>query len=150
VRVNNGRTSVGSPTTTHPLGTTQNLYEVRVTIEKISGVAKPHALSSGHRLDIYPTAFMEYVTLNAGTASPTNKLFRLDTMVLTTATRATSRLHGDRWAGRCAVDRRRAGNDIGACFDFRFRHPRCIGGRSQVSFVTYYGATGNESDAILT
>ncbi|MFT4211361.1 MAG: hypothetical protein QM626_05760 [Microbacterium sp.] len=122
-----------------PSPATPNLYQVNVTIQNVSGAAI--ATIQYRRVmdwDIEPTAFNEYTTIDSGTASAitftsdngfasSNPLSGPSSILFT----------GD------AVDSGPA--DHGALFDFTF--PGLADGAS-FTFVIYYGAAGNETDAI--
>lgn len=120
----------------HPSPATPNLYEVAVTIQNISGNPTDVRYRRVMDWDIYPTPFNEYVTIEPGNAT---ELFRTDTNGFNSANPFTF----DSWQPGPVVD---AGpSDHGALFDFDFG---VLAPGETKEFLTFYGAAGNEEDAI--
>ncbi|XYI02416.1 thrombospondin type 3 repeat-containing protein [Sorangium sp. So ce1128] len=120
----------------HPSALTPWLYEVVVTIQNIS--ADPVDLRYRRVMDwdVYPTPYAEYVTIDMGTAS---ELFRTDTNGFNSA----NPFSFSSYQPGPVTD---AGpTDHGALFDFDFG--TLAPGDSKV-FKTFYGAAGNEDDAL--
>ncbi|WP_129345695.1 thrombospondin type 3 repeat-containing protein [Sorangium cellulosum] len=120
----------------HPSALTPWLYEVVVTIQNIS----PDPVDLRYRRvvdwDVVPSPFLEYVTLDMGTAS---ELFRTDTNGFNSANPfsfVSSQPGPVTDAGP---------NDLGALFDFDFGG--LAPGERKV-FRTFYGAAGTEADAL--
>lgn len=122
-----------------PAAETPNLYQVNVTIENVSG--ETIAVVQYRRVmdwDIEPTAFSEYVTLNTGTSAaitftsddgfaPSNPLSG-PSNILATGNFTNS-----------------GPEDHGALFDFTFG---ALAPGEKHSFITFYGAAGNEAGAV--
>lgn len=121
----------------HPSTNTANLYEVTVTIKNISGSTVAPSYRRVMDWDAEPTAFNEYVTINAGAAAAlkfdSNNGFESANPF---AARSNLGFIGS------FVD---AGpNDHGALFDFEFAN---LAPGASTSFNIYYGAAGNETGA---
>jgi len=148
VRVNNGADLWRVKHDYHPSAATPNLYEVTVTIENLSGVAKPTLYRRVMDWDIYPTPFNEFVTLNPGLLSPTAKLYRMDNNGFNSANPCSFTSYGTTLepGDAQAIDLGPA--DHGALFDFDFGTLAAVGAGAVVTFKTYYGATGDEPSAL--
>ncbi|MCC6180120.1 MAG: carboxypeptidase regulatory-like domain-containing protein [Chloroflexi bacterium] len=125
----------------HPARETDNLYEASVTIQNISPATVKPRYRRVMDWDIEPTAFSEYVTINRGTS--TALLYSSDGGF------ATANPLGARTAVLPAtvnVSFTDSGPaDHGSLFDFGF--PDLPAGAS-LTFSIYYGAAGNEADAL--
>lgn len=115
-----------------------NLYQVDVTIQNISGSPVDARYRRVMDWDIEPTAFTEYVTLVTGGAPAvghtSNNGF------------ATSEpFDGDTGIGFTGEFTNAGPTDHGALFDFNFGG---LAPGAAVSFVTYYGAADTESEAL--
>ncbi len=149
VRVNDGSDLWRVTHDYHPMTTTPNLYEVTVTIENISGVAKPTLYRRVMDWDIYPTPFDEYVTLNPGVASPTAKLFRMDNDGFNSGNPCSFTSFGTTVEPGDPQVTDLGPSDHGSLFDFDFGTLSASGPGSRIRFKTYYGATGDEASAIF-
>ncbi len=129
------------------------VYAVDVTIKNISGVA----LASGDLVyrrvmdwDIEPTAFSEYVTIAGvpaalGIANGSNLLRTGDNGFA-----SSDPLSGGSVTISCPADvnfNDCGPNDHGALFDFQFG---AVAVDAELKFITYYGAAGNETDALAS
>lgn len=127
------------------------VYEVDVSIKNISG----SALASGDLVyrrvmdwDIEPTAFNEYVTIAGvpaalGIANGSNLLRTGDNGFA-----SADPLSGDSTTISCPANANFTDcgpDDHGALFDFQFG---AVAVDETLQFVTYYGAAGNEADAL--
>lgn len=123
----------------HPTPATPNLYEVSVTIENISESAIDARYRRVMDWDIEPTPFDEFVTIQRGSASAllysSNDGFA-----------PANPLDGPSALGVENADVVDFGpDDHGALFDFGFG---TIAPAASVTFKIFYGAAGNEVDAL--
>lgn len=122
-----------------PSPLTPNLYQVNVSIQNLTG--ETIAVVQYRRVmdwDIEPTAFDEYVTLNTGTASAI-------TFTSNDGFAPSNPLSGPADLGFTGDFVNAGPDDHGALFDFAFG-PLAPG--QILTFITYYGAAGNEAAAI--
>jgi hypothetical protein len=119
---------------------TPNLFECEVTIENISGSDLTDVRYTRQMdWDTEPTAFDEYVTIQ-GTAAAANVLYADDNgfqIPDPLSSRSALNVTGD------FVDN--GPDDHGALFDFGFGP---LVADDSLSFFIYYGAAGNEADAL--
>jgi hypothetical protein len=137
VRVNDGSdlfrvTHAFSPSASN------NLFQVKVTIENISGATTQVRYRRAMDWDVPPTEFNELVTLQTGTASKI--VFASDDGFAT----------GDPLAGPSQIlftgNATDSGpDDHGALFDFDFG---TLAAGSSVTFTIFYGAAANQAEAI--
>ena len=123
----------------HPSTDTENLYEVTVTIENISGA--PLDDIRYRRVmdwDIEPTPFAEFVTIDGGDAA--NLLFSSDDGFASGNPLAPPSQINETGS---FVDSGPA--DHGALFDFGFGS---VAAGDEVSFNIYYGAAATETEAV--
>ena len=121
----------------HP-STNPNLYEVTVTVENLSAAPVDLRYRRVMDWDIEPTAFSEYVTIERGNAA--GILFTSDNGFATAnplAGPSSILFTGE------AVDS--GPTDHGSLFDFGFGS---LAPGTATTFRTYYGAAGNEVDAL--
>lgn len=134
----------------HP-SSNANLYQVDVSIKNISGSTITGGDLVYRRVmdwDVEPTPFDEYVTINGvplalGLANGNNIRGTGDNGFA-----SSDPLSGDSRSLYCAQDANFADcgpSDHGALFDFEFES--LVDGATRV-FTTFYGAAGNESDAL--
>lgn len=123
----------------HPSPDTANLYEVDVTVENIS--ADPVDLRYRRVMDwdIEPTAFNEFVTIQ-GTAAAADVLFASNNGFA-----SANPLSGPSDLGQTGDFVDAGPSDHGALFDFGFGN---LDPGDTKSFRTFYGAAGNEADAL--
>jgi Ca2+-binding RTX toxin-like protein len=123
----------------HPSPDTPNLYEVDVSVENLSAAAVDLRYRRVMDWDVEPTAFNEFSTIQ-GTAGATNVLFSSNNGFA-----SADPLSGpsDRGATGDFVDV--GPTDHGALFDFGFGN---LDPGASRSFRIFYGAAGNESDAL--
>lgn len=122
-----------------PSPLTPNLYQVNVSIQNLTG--ETIAVVQYRRVmdwDIEPTAFDEYVTMNTGTASAI-------TFTSNDGFASSNPLTGPADRGFTGDFTNAGPDDHGALFDFTFG-PLAPG--QILTFITYYGAAGNEAAAI--
>lgn len=123
----------------HPSTKTPNLYEVTVTIENISSANIEALYRRVMDWDIEPTAFRELVTIRKG-SSPL--LYRTDNNGFNSVNPFSFSSFGQ--LNRDITDF--GPTDHGALFDFNFG---VLKPGEKITFFTYYGAAGNETDALL-
>jgi hypothetical protein len=123
----------------HPSPDTANLYEVDVTVENIS--ADPVDLRYRRVMDwdIEPTAFNEFATIQ-GTAGAADVLFTSNDGFA-----SANPLSGPSDLGQTGDFVDAGPQDHGALFDFGFGN---LDPGETKSFRTFYGAAGNEADAL--
>jgi type IV pilus assembly protein PilY1 len=127
-----------------------NLYQVDVSIKNISGAAFAAGDLVYRRVmdwDIEPTAFSEYVTIDGvpgalGLANGNNIRATSDNGFATSNPLVAG---GSRYCPPNANFTDCGPSDHGALFDFEFE--ALVAGATR-NFVTYYGAAGNETDAL--
>lgn len=115
-----------------------NLYSVNVTIKNISGASTNVRYRRAMDWDVYPPTFYELTTIDKGTASKI--IFTSDDGFATGNPLAPN--SGILFTGN-ATDSGPA--DHGALFDFDFG---TVPDGGSVSFNIFYGAAGNQSEAI--
>lgn len=123
----------------HPSPATPNLYEIVVTIKNVGGSPAKPRYRRMMDWDIEPTPFSEYVTINRGTStaltySAPNGFDSQDPLQRNSGSGVNMDLtdYGP--------------SDLGAVFDFDFA---TLDPGASLTFKLFYGATGNESDALL-
>lgn len=115
-----------------------NLYEVTVTVENLSGAPVDLRYRRAMDWDVEPTAFSEYVTIG-GTAS--------DALLFTSndGFASPNPLAGPSDIGHTGFFTDQGPNDHGALFDFGFG---TLPAEQSHSFKTYYGAAPNTTEAL--
>jgi hypothetical protein len=123
----------------HPSPATPNLYEVTVSIKNISSAAVDLRYRRVMDWDVEPTAFFEFSTIS-GTASAANVLFSSDDGF------ANPNPLGPQTHLLATGDFTDSGpSDHGALFDFGFGS---LGAGATKTFTIFYGAAGNEANAL--
>ena len=125
----------------HPSPDTQNLYEVTVTLRNLTDASIDARYSRAMDWDIEPTAFEEFSTIFGGSSdsllhSSANGFSNADPLRDFASDDSGYEIGSFTDAGP---------EDHGAVFDFGFG---LLGAGEEVSFNIYYGAAGNEADAI--
>lgn len=122
----------------HPAPETTDLYEVDVTIKNISAADADLRYRRVMDWDIEPTAFAEYVTLDAGNASD---------LVYTSndGFASSDPLSGPSDIGYTGSFTDAGPADHGALFDFAFGS---LAPGASKSFTTFYGGSANEENAL--
>lgn len=123
----------------HPSPVTPNLYEVDVTVENVSLNAVDLRYRRVMDWDAEPTPFSEFVTIQ-GTAGASDVLFASNNGFA-----SANPLSGPSDSGLTGDFVDQGPSDHGALFDFAFGS---LEPGASKTFTTFYGAAGNESDAL--